>query len=257
MTRLNVYIITDGKNGKNVTRLTSLFRDGLYNVVETVVPPLQKSSKVADVDAVYEIYEVQWCLEESRKSHPNRPVLVMRDSCITHMGIEKLRELIIDIMNDDNNYDIFYLSRWNDHCQKHIDFKTYADNVDVARTYAANGTQAIYFSVKGRDIFAGHEVMKNDRYLHFSTSPRSDMNKKITKQLNVGNIVAYCTLHNIFQFDITRATSNLDFNKISPCTVMLKNKKGNNQGTNLGYLWFIIIVILIVILAFAIARIGK
>ena len=93
--------------------------------------------------------------------------------------------------------------------------------------------------------------MSNGKYLKINKT----LDKKLIKEFNHGNMVAYCTLHNIFHYDISKAITNTDFNRLAVCKNMDKRKEPTSN--NLGYLWFVIIVILIILLAFAIARIGR
>jgi len=257
MVKINVYILTDGKHDKQLKHLRDVFSGEIFNVEDIVTTPeidLSETGKHSGEN------QIKQCLERSYRSHPGRPVITIKDDSITNMSNRRLEDLMKYIERKEADYNLFYLCRWEDECQKMIDIK-YIPFVDVqiSRTYSPRGTQAIYFSREGRDILLGKAAMRNKKFFHSS----KDFNKSLSNEIYQGNIISYCTVNNIFNYDISRAVSNSDFNKTSLCKEMKggNGKNGNEDEpvstNNLGYLWFILVIILAVIITFAIVRIGR
>ena len=89
---------------------------------------------------------MQWCLERSRTENPERSVIVIRDSSISHISNKDLEDLVVHIASNDKNYDLFYLSRHQDDCQKLINVNEYKYGIQTARTYEASRALRLYTS---------------------------------------------------------------------------------------------------------------
>lgn len=234
MAKVDVFILGSG-NGASY--LHELFSGELFNVEDVCMDDL------SDREAI------QTRLQLKR---PDRGVLFVRDTSVTNMSKQKLEDLITYIDGRQSYYDVFYLCRWEDECQKIIDTRHIPYlNVTVGRTYSPKGLQAIFVSTDGcqtilESIGQKSNETLDDIFLH---------------PIQSGKLVAFCTLNNVFEYDISQATSNLDFNKSSVCKKMANGQTPDDDLTpdnnNLGFIWFVLVVIIAILITFAIVRIGR
>ena len=251
---IDVYIVTDGKHRREVDELAKLFISPIFDVNKVIVPkPIGVPNAGIGEQDLYRSYQVQWCLQKTSAKNPDRSVIFLKDSSITNTTSEKLTNLIklITMMNAD--IDIFYLCRWYDACQQLTNITTLPEiDIKIARTYSPHGLQAMYFSPNGREIVLGNVPMKNKEYFKYD----EPLEKKLNVEIYMDNITAYTTVDNIFSYDITRADHNINYNRTHVCRSIVDNPDSTQDSGN-GVIWFILIVILIILISYAIIRIGR
>lgn len=226
MATIDVYILTDNNHPRQVRYLEGLFSSSLYSV------------KIVIVDKFTDEDYVKSSLLRTYNDFPERDVIIIKDSSVSVISPEKLDVLCRYIQEE--NIHLFYFCRWLDACQKIIDIEKIPDtDITIGRTFDPHGVQAIYFSKAGRDALLGKE----------------EFTLNLAKELNDGKLVALCAINNIFNFDITRAVSDLDYLKTHECFV--NKSKDSDASNNNGILWFILVVIVVFLVSFAIIRIGK
>lgn len=243
MAKVDVYILAEEGCTRNIDRLKELFLSDIFDV-NIVVP-----------DESNDLFP--WCLAETSICHPDREVIYINGRSVSNVSKQKLEDLVIFMNKKSDNFDLFYMCRWNDDCQKMIDIKYYPFlDVNIGRTYSPQGLQAVYISTKGRDTILGKVNMRNGKKLILDRKIHED--KILVDHIKRGDIVAHCTVNNIFNYDISVATKNSDFNKLSLCKNMDNPESDKEpQTNNLNYLWFILVVIIAVMFTFAIIRIGR
>jgi len=259
-----VFIIKSSAD--EITNLKQLFTSSIFNVNEVVVPkPIGLNpSKLMTMDDIYEAYQYQWCLtkakEKNSKMKKNSSVLLIKTSSTTKASNELIARFINELNNCNDTFDLFYLCRWKDECQKITDIREIeSTNIKIGRTYFPSGLEAIYFSPSGIDIFLGNISMKNNHILNINMP----LEKKLRHEISEGNIVAWCTIGNIFSFDVTKAISNSDYIKTHECDEIAslcsqrKDKDGVNSSAFYNYIWVIIILIIIIIVVIVILSIRK
>ncbi len=257
MTKIDVYIITRDLYdiATDISHLMRLFSGDIFNVQEVNLP-LPENFILPEVMNKHNIYEIKWCLNKSYSSYSDRGILIVDGNSISNISPRKLEDLMSYVYQKQEKYDLFYLCRWQDECQKITDIaRNDFFNIQTGRTYGPHGMQVVYFSNSGRDLFLGKKTSKDGKRLNIDKG----IDHRFFDHVTNGNIICYCTLNNIFEYDITRATHNFDYDKTSLCRKMDDRDDNNNQNdtNNLGYLWFLIVVIIAVLLAFAIVKIGR
>jgi len=243
MAKVDVYILAEEGQNRNIDRLKELFSSDIFDV------------KIINLDGDTDL--LGWCLEETNIYHPDRDVLYIRGNSVSNICKQKLEDIVTFINNKCNSFDLFYMCRWNDDCQKMIDVKYYPFlDVHIGRTYSPQGLQAIYFSKKGRDIILGKLNTHSGKKLSLDYKIHED--RILIDHIKKGDIVAHCVVNNIFNYDISSATKNSDFNKLSLCKNMDNPDSDNEpQTNNLNYIWFVLVVIIVIMFTFAIIRIGR
>lgn len=260
-----VFIVKDTSDEK--CDLRSLFSSSIFNVNEVVVPrPIGLSeTKMMTMRDIYEAYQYQWCLaraktkmlKQDKESNKISGVLVIKSSSITNANSDLIARFINEINGCNDIFDMFYLCRWRDDCQKITDVKEIQSiNIKVGRTYSPSGLQAIYFSPTGVDIVLGNIAMKNNHIFNINIP----LERKFKQEIAEGNITAWCTISNLFSFDVTKATSNSDYIKTHECggvsNYCTKKEKDDNSAFY-NYLWVIIILIIIIVAVIVVLSVRK
>lgn len=244
-----VYIIKNSPEEKS--ELSQLFGSSIFNINEVVVPrPIgAEPTKLMTLEDIYEAYQYQWCLMKAKnkmiKDKQVNGVLVIKSSSITNANGDLIGRFINELNNCNDMFDIFYLCRWKDDCQKITDIKEII-NVKIGRTYAPSGLQSIYFSPRGVDVFLGNITMRNNHLFNINIP----LERKFRQEIAEGNIIALCTIGNIFSYDLTKATSNDDYTKTHECGSIsnyCRQDKINRNSAFYNYLWVIIILIIIIV----------
>lgn len=244
---IDVYIIRENEH-EDVSKLQSLFPNSMFNVMDVLIPRqigLNKNSSMSD-DEIYEAYQIQWCLTNTklvRKKYDG--VIILRSSSVTNVDSNFISRYINELKDLKTSFDIFYLCKWRDDCQKMTDVKSLDQlNVKIGRVYSPKGSQALFFSATGVSIYLGDITMKNNKYFIID----EPFDRKIEKELSEGNIVAYSAIGNIFNYDSSRASSNGDYEKTHECGGVASCMKRINNSGIYNYIWLIIILILIIII---------
>lgn len=257
MAKVDVYMLTDNEYKKNGNHLKKLFSSELFNVQEIDINDdnLPSSNLYPKKYNNTGILKFLWCMENSYKCNSSRDIIFIRSDSVSNISPQKLSDLISYVIHKNDLFDIFYLCRWEDECQKMINVKyvPYLD-LSVGKTYTPKGLQSLYITNSFRDVILRNTKMENGKSFDITSDiPEDDF---FLNNIKEGNIKAYCTLNNVFNFDISQATEDTDFDKTSVCKKMADNND-NNDNNNLGYLWFIIVIIIAILLTFAIAKIGR
>jgi len=171
------------------------------------------------------------------------PVLIIRDTSQTHLTTRQLAEqltrcLTLSDLNRRKNVsgpDLFFLTSWGDQCQKMIDLDL--EYLKISETPTAD--QAIFFPVPTIDLFLQMDPVKP-----------FDVNQTIQDL----NLVAAVFIPNLIFFNLNLAESNLDFLKSNGC-YMAPNPTEQTGVTTVRLLYLVIIIVLILVFAWAILQI--
>lgn len=188
-------------------------------------------------------------LEQSKSMYPDLPVLVMSETTVTGLSGIELENIMKDIICSTND-DLTYLADYLDKCQNF----TNPIPIDSAATtlYSTsypNGLQAIMFSRRGRNVVLGDKVMHNG---HYFTPIRYPLSLQLRKTIEDKNLSAKVTYPTLFDFDLDFVKKESDLLKANLCSVKIHDHKDCNDS--LPVLWFLLIVIVIVVLAWIATR---
>ena len=256
MITTEVFILKDEED-ENVDFLKKLFNSSIFSfVVDVIVPkPIGiPESSVMSEEEIYKNYEYQWCFRNMKNKLNS--VLILRSTSLTNANEETISRFINELNRCKDNFDLFYLCRWKDECQKITDIREIENiGIKIGRTYSPSGLQAVYFSPSGRNILLGILPMRNDKYFSMDIP----LEAKLIQEIQSGNIISYCTIGNLFSYDLTKALSNEDYSRTQECINICKEENKNKTGNTAyyNYLWVVIILIIIIICVIAILSMKK
>ena len=254
--RVNVHIIPD--TNTSVPRdksLVKLFKDAMFTNVENYVA---KTAQLRISDESRILNCVSDDVQKESQLKRQDPVsqlytLIIKDTSVTACSADTIKDIIQYIIGV-RGFDICYLCKWNDKCHLYTSqiTTTLDRHVNLVRTRSPNGLQAILISPSGRDILLRRKPMLNCKYLGNTDS----LDKRLNTEIYNGNIIAMCTSINIFNYDTyTNATSNKDYEKLCECVNVALNNE-NSKDTGVNGAWIIVTILFILMLGWAVLRIG-
>lgn len=190
-------------------------------------------------------------------SWTNLPVIVIKDSSVSNLtpsgisnipgeAIGGMRIRVETALTKATQADLYFLCKWNDACNKYVEVGGIG-NIDHGSTLKwsvqPTATQAIMYKPTSRDFIASELLNAH--------IPLGEMLNSLILQ---GNLLATVFVPNIIDFDIGLATSNNDFYKLNECALVQVNHTGT-QGP-MAFIWFSLIVLLVLIIAWSLIQLG-
>jgi len=139
-------------------------------------------------------------------------------------------------------WDVAYLANYLDRCDllKRVK-KCEKGLIQWLRTFSPNGTQALLWSPRGRDIVLGRKKMRDGAYFNFSP-----LSAQLNFNIENKNLIALTTNPNFFFFDIAFAQVADDLLKLCECTQPIEEVK---PVTLVSLVIFVIFVVFLIALA--------
>jgi len=250
-----INILTTDVNSNRVNNLKLLFPTTRYVVrVISCIPPkslVDTTTYTAQQQA--ETICVTNILNDCRLTYPNSYVLIIKDTSVTVSTADQIYQLL-NQATEQAGWDLFYLTKWLDRCDlygvpQNVRNKTYT----FINTFSPNGFQCIMFSPRGRDVILGIIPMNNGKTFTPITQP---IEIQLNSNISNGNIVAISTIPNVFDYDVSLATTSADFEKMNTCSAnsVIGNNvtnTGTSDKTPLSFIWYIIVIIMIILIVVA------
>lgn len=169
------------------------------------------------------------------------PIIIIRDTSVSIS--ENTVSTVLRSINLNDEYDIFYLCKWHDRCDLFRTVSKFDGNGRIVQTSHPFGIQAMILSPSGISILRGDRSMKNG--VKFSMNMDGCLSEQLAQQIYKGNITAYTTDPNLFEFNVEYATRNSDMKKRQEC---LDPPIEEIQANNYSRMWSYIILFLIVLI---------
>jgi hypothetical protein len=201
---------------------------------------------------------VHSAINESHKEDPNRHILVVKDTSVTSTSQEDIFWTIYNFLNTvtsdpkRHKYHLLYLAKWLDRCdlygQNDPILVHPETNLKIYKTMSPYGLQALLMTSQGA------QYIKED--ICMDAHPEVPISLALSQWINRGKIRAATSYPDIMTFDITRGENDNDVVKTASCRQAPAINKPTNKSGNKSFFWFIIILIGVIILAWALIRIG-
>lgn len=243
-----VYVVRDENHAQtdHRSKIANLFSENC----QIVIPDIHYKDILSEdnLSERYEAYQIGWCLTNAHDNHASKSILIIKDSSICQTKRNILDQVLQEVENNRNNFDVCYFGKWGDRCHLYSRRKRILDTLyDLVKTSSPQGVQALFFSPKGRDVVLGIEPMKNGEYFR----SRGSIARSLSSNIKKGNIEAYCITPNIIHYNLRLALKDEDYLKLNECSCMLHSDK-NQSGVNRYVALFVIIILLVIIIAAAI-----
>jgi hypothetical protein len=233
---------------KNLSDLSKLFAHDFFTV------KICKSDKQPETGIDIDTFYTQKALKYwSTSKFKDDRCLIIKDNSICNLNTDQL----INNIKKLKKADLYYLSVYNDQCDKYTPVLTGTDTgtgtrtgtgtstyrgSDVVYTKNPNSTQAIIYEPKTRDF-----LLEN---INDKTVLQTYLNDLLIKN----KLTALTFFPNIIHFDISLATSKNDYIKNNQC-MAVTNDTNNDPNTTM-ILWIIIVLVLVLLLAWSVFQLG-
>lgn len=160
-------------------------------------------------------------LSDGRKSYPESPLFIVKDTSISSAPSDEVAKIIKLVISNaeaspDNSFHAFYACVWLDRCELYTGKNPVSDTgAFTAFTESPYGLQAVLFSPQGRDVILGHAYMDNNKL--FDINGASNLGEAINRETFRGNLRVECVYPNIIDYNISAAATTDDLLKGQRC----------------------------------------
>lgn len=204
-------------------------------------------------------------------------VIVVKDTAVsaasTQTILDVIDALIASNQQPSTSWDLAYLAKWLDRCDLYTNVRETGDNgLKLVDTVSPNGVLALMLSPAGQAKFLAKYPMTDQgdvkanpivkqplgKVLNESISARPDVSDA-SRPAALQRFTAVTTTPSLINFDITQRTNDNELLKTNECRSVPQTRpaKAAKASSDMGFLWFILIVIVVVLLAWALIRLGN
>lgn len=246
---LEVYIMTECPNWNDPSKLSTGVRqaqaifNGHCSDLEVLIHIIKCDYKNTTCNGEY--LAVAQALHAA-KDHSY--VIVCKDTSVSSISASLLLQHINEVITTEKNFDVMWLAKWLDQCTKLSGKRLVGDRgMYVADTHSPHGVQCLLFSPEGRVKVLSKENLPHD--VSFSHI----LNRAVAK----GTLRAITFQPCPISFDVSRATTPVDYTKTCECADPPGPIKPDKPGSNIGVFIFIVIGVLIAVMIFLLFRFGN
>lgn len=244
MAEILVLIIrtTTQTDQKHIKDLQKLFSDPFF---ETRIVNTGVNNGISDKQNIPQI------LASIENKWDNKNVVVIYDTSISYLSSEDMKNMISTALNK-TKADVYFLCSWDDPCTKYTDAsqdRRYPLKGMLQQTFNGKVNQANMYTYYARQIITRKIPMTNGRMFD------EDFLSGLSTAVANNNLRAITWVPNIVDFNIEVATSHMDLNKLNKCIAVNTNTI-SSANTTATYVWFFIMIILVIILAWALIKVG-
>lgn len=235
-----VLILKEKGEKENCPKLERLFDDCNFDWMELSFKNSSRNKQVREA------------LRRGREI-TNGPLLVISSKMVTMCTSTRIKSMINGglsiIAGDDDCLDMLYLAKHNDYCQK----LRPTSSEKYHKTYHPCGLDAVIFTPTGIAKVLGDEPLIDNIYMY----EEDDLEEEIPDLIHDGYLAAVATYIDIFEYDIHHHShSACDYKKWNKCApLQRKPQKIETTGIS-GIVYISLIIIIILIVAWALLYIG-
>ena len=140
--------------------------------------------------------------------------------------------------------DLFFLCKWHDACNKHVDIEGNIDHGSKLKwSMQPTATQAIMYTPSSRNYVRTALMTSN-----------ITLSELLNSNISQGKLLATVFVPNIIDFDIDLATSNDDYTKLNECASV---QTTSESSTNIApIIWFAVLLILVILVAWMLIQLN-
>lgn len=197
--------------------------------------------------------------------------IFIRDSAITnahaHTVVEAIEDVIKhntpgtsiqDIKESDTTFDICYLGKWLDRCDKYNKLWDITERgLSAYDTFSPHGTMALMFSPRGASKFMSMEPIRKSRHRENQITLGYALHSFIGNRQTSNRFTAITTHPSLFTFDINQAKSEFDYLKLTECANISASTKPHKRKGDMSLYVFIIVAAIIIIAIYFLIRYGS
>lgn len=257
MEKVNVYILTSDPNSQRIKFLNNLFVSDLFKLQTIHIddPSNLDLSKLSgfNQESGNELYKLKWILDHSAEQDPNNSILFLKDNLVTNADAITIENIVSEVMK--RQWDIFYLSKWLDDCEKYDKNDVISQNGTIyTKTINPNGIEAVIIKPTLRDAIRNAvSGVQSDIQLN------KNISQSILNLIRQKKIVASTLSPNLFNIDVSTAHdetyklnecgSSSSYGSNIPQSIQNLINKYLNRNNGFILLFVLLLIILIIIAA--------
>jgi len=180
----------------------------------------------------------------SLEINPEASIIVISDRVSTYASPKKIAKSVDIMLSLQDQFDLFFLTRSMDHCQKSKRVREY-DDYSILTTYYPRGTDAVFYTPEARDKLLDVKGKK------------SSFSKRLAKEVARGNLKALTFEPNLFDYYFPGNDSKTKYyKKRMTCAPIQTNPAPVSGLGTTGLIVLIAVIIVILITAWALIRVG-
>lgn len=260
---IRVYICSDNNDNKHNNVSRTLF-EGKTTSGKEVASIEKIHFKLNDTcDHDYQLLIHSFGLASKKSHYDNMYIILCKNTAVSSSTSQNILDVLEFVIHENKNhknvFDLFYLSKWLDRCDQYTNIKEINNGLKVINTNSPNGFHCVMFSPLGRKKFL--------RSYHPDKHPIADrtlaqvLNSRIgyKDDKHEGTFIALSTTPTLLNYDVIDGRGDpKNTLKTSECrdTHIPTKPTVGKVTSNMGFFWFIIITILIVLAAWCLIRFG-
>jgi hypothetical protein len=260
---IRVYICPDNNNHNHKGTAKSLF-EGKTSSGKSVSSIENIHIKLNDTcDHDYQLLIHAFGLTSEKPHYEDTYIILCKNTAVSSSDSQIILDVLEHVIEENehhkNSFDLFYLSKWLDRCDQYSNIKELNHGLKVINTNSPNGFHCVMFSPRGR-----HKFLKS---YHPDKHPITDrplaqvLNSRISYKddKHEGVFIATSTTPTLLNYDVTEGRGDpKNTLKTSECrdTHIPTKPTVGKTTSNMGFFWFIIITILIVLAAWFLIKFG-
>lgn len=209
----------------------------------TKLPPQNSNLTLSQYKELQTMKKALDFSSHSDENWSNLPVIIIKDSSITNVDPQGMKERIA-FARKYSSTDLLFLTVWADACTKQKLIANYVDGgSNLNWTYQPTATQAIMYTPASKSTVK--ELILNSTISYSAT---------LNNAIAAGKLTAATFTPNIIDFDIALSTSNSDYYKLNTCANIVTQPDTGNGLSSL--LFFIVLVAIIIFTAYCLLILG-
>lgn len=234
---INVIIYPDGGD---TSQTASHFTDPVFEILPYNV------LVGTDDPQLNEYLWIQGALKFSQRRNPSRSCIIVKNTSFSNYPSAKIAQICQNAIEVEG-VDLFYLTKWDDLCNLYRSASEF-----TYWCYSPRGDQCILYTPSGISIVTGETKMPDGNYF---VCKDMWLEECLNIQIQAGNLKATSLFGNLLDYDaIKYGTTNLAFNRLNECQYMTNG--GSDAASPNIYLYVIGIIVLILIIAWGLYKIG-
>jgi hypothetical protein len=262
---IQIYIYPDNTSNKhhNNNTVNSIFEGETTSgkKIESITDVHLKIKDDCDPD--YQILIEAFKLASNKPHYDHTYIIVCKSTAVSSSSSQTILDVLEHVINENENhqneFDIFYLSKWLDRCDQYTNIKELDNGLKVINTNSPNGFHCIMFSPKGRKKFLRSYHPNKDPIVNRPLAQVLNSRISYHDDKHEGVFIALSTTPTLLSYDVIEGRGDpMNTLKASECRdTHIPTKPTTGKTTsNMGFFWFIIITVIIVIAAWLLIKVG-
>jgi len=182
------------------------------------------------------------CLKKEEKEHSKECTIIVKQSTISILDPSKFYDTLTSMKEKKEDFDLYYLTTWNDACQKR---RLFWKKHNIYSIFEPNGLQGVLITPRGRRRLIRDSKMLNNEMFQID---EDDIEESLRLAVMNNGLVALTSVPHIANLDHEAIVHNNEYKCYNDCRPI---KCTNNPNNTSYYIWFIIAFFILIAIGWA------